>query len=430
MKNMNSKYFTIAVYAIAVFAFAIVFLLLGLNLTSFVSLIASFVDKIGSIFYGILFALILLPFVKLLDREYERLFCRKKPRHVLVAVFSLTTTYVVLLSVLFLSVGFIIPAVIDNFTVLYNRLAEFFGADNGFLSVIPALKEWFAETFETQSTVFAEVLDSLEAYIKENFLNVSNAGPLVAKIAAFFGLLFSQLSDIFLGLILSAYILASRRHISGVCGKIVVALFPEKFSVKFVVFFKRLYTNFCSFAASRIAVSFFVSVCVFFLSLIGGIPMYSVIVIILFIGQLVPTLGTLIGILLSSAIVLILDPWRAIFFIPALITLEIVAAHLVMPLLLKKALRPSSGTSAVIVLVGFSLLGPIGAFLSVPVFATLSVEFRTHLTSRLAKKNLPLSTESYENNSLRALLKESEKLSAKEETESASEEVLGEEKAE
>ena len=204
------------------------------------------------------------------------------------------------------------------------------------------------------------------------------------------------------------YLLASRKHISGICGKIVVAVFPERLAVKLVVFFKRLYINFCEFSSARIVVSFLVSICVFVLSLLGGIPMYSVIVIILFIGQLVPTLGTLIAVLLSSAIVLILDPWRAIFFIPALIILEIVAAHVLMPLLLKKALRPSCGASAVIVLIGFALFGSIGAFLAVPVFAALNVGFRTLLTARLAKKSLPLSTESYESTSIITILSDAE----------------------
>ena len=57
MKNMNQKYFTIAVYVLAVLAFSILFLLLGLNLGSFFSLIGNILDKLGSIFYGILFAL-------------------------------------------------------------------------------------------------------------------------------------------------------------------------------------------------------------------------------------------------------------------------------------------------------------------------------------------------------------------------------------
>lgn len=404
MKRFNQKYFTIAVYALAVFAFAVLFLLLGLNFQSFLSFVGSLLGKIGAIFYGIFFALILLPFVKMFDRMYTRLFCRKKPRGVLVAVFSLTTTYFLLLVLFFTSVAFLIPAAIDNFTELYDRLSTYFGTEIGASSPLAAVKDWLASVFKDYSPVFMDIIESLEAYLSESILNVQSAGSLVAKFASFLGFLFSQLSDIFLGLILSVYLLASRRSISGICGKLVVALFSERFAVKFVIFFKRLYTNFCDFASIRILISFVVFVSVFVLSWIAGIPMFSVIAIILFFTQLVPVLGTLIGILISSVIVLILSPVRAIFFIPALIALEIVVANLVTPLFLKKALRPTFGTSAVVVLVGYALLGVAGAFLAVPVYATLNVEFRAFLAARLAKKKMPISTEAYEKGDIGTIL--------------------------
>ena len=407
MKNMNQKYFTIAVYVLAVLAFSILFLLLGLNLGSFFSLIGNILDKLGSIFYGILFALVLLPFVKMFDKTYAALFCRKKPRKVLVAIFSLTTVYILLLALLFASVWFIIPAIVDNFTELYARLLEFFGASDGNISVvIDSLMTRLGEMFKTQSPILTELLSSLEEYLEANVLNLQNAGSLVAKVVAFIGVLISQLSDIFLGLIISVYLLASRRFISGICGKLVVAIFPEKAAIKFVVFFKRLYTDFCAFASSRILLSFLVCAGVFVLSWVGGIPMFSIIVIILFVSQLIPTLGTLIGVLASSAIVLILSPIRAIFFIPALIALELVTSYLVVPLFLQKKLRPSHGTCAVLVLIGYGLLGLVGAFLAVPVYATLSIEFRSFMAHRLARKKMPISTEAYEKKDIGTILKE------------------------
>lgn len=408
MKKLNQKYFTIAVYVLAVLAFSIVFLLFGLNLKTFFTFVGNILGKIASIFYGILFALILLPFVKMLERSFTNAFCRKKPRKFLVALFSLTTTYLLLLLVAFASVWFVIPALVDNFTELYERLLAYFGVADGNLSAaVGTVMEKLSAFVGKHSPFLVDLVASLEEYLEANVLNLQNAGSLVAKLVAFLGVLISQLSDIFLGLIISVYLLASRRVISGVCGKLVVAVFSEKHAVKLVVFFKRLYTDFCAFASSRILLSFVVCVAVFVLSWVGGIPMFSVIAIVLFLCQLIPTLGTFIGVLISSVIVLILSPVRAIFFIPALIAIEVLSTYLLMPLFLQKKLRPSHGTCAVLVLLGFALMGIVGAFLAVPVYATFSIEVRGILAHRLAKKKLPIATEAYENKDIQTILDES-----------------------
>ena len=407
MKKLNTKYFTIAVYVLAVFAFAIVFLLLGLNFRTFLSILGTVIGKISSLLYGILFALILLPFVKLFDRLYQRIFCKKRPRPVLVASFSLSTVSLLILGLGFLSVWFLIPATVDNFTALYNKLAEFFGIHGGTLeTLMPSLKSWLDNLFESNSPIVSDVLNGIMNYLEDTFFSVQSAGTLVSKIVAFLSLLFSELADVFIGLIIAVYLLASRRAISGVCGKLVVAIFPDKFAVKLVVFFKRFYTDFCSFASCRVLTSFLVCAAIFVLSWVGRIPLFSVIVLILFFTQLVPTIGTIIGVLISSLIVLILDPIRAIFFIPALIALEILVSYLVVPLFLTKKLRPSHGGTAVLVLAGYGLFGVIGAFLAVPVYATLNVEIRSLIAHRLAKKHMPIGNETYVKTPLEDILTE------------------------
>ena len=407
MKKMNTKYFTIAVYVLAVFAFATVFLLLGLNLRSFLFFIGSILGKISSLFYGIFFALILLPFVKAFDKMYQRLFCRKKPRPILVTTLSLTTTALLILGLAFVSVWFLIPATVDNFTELYNRLAEYFGIHGDTIdTLMPSLKAWLDNIFETNSPIVTDVLNGIKVYLEETFFSIQSASALVSKIVAFLSVLFSEFADIFIGLIISIYLLASRRAISGVCGKLVVAIFPDKFAVKLVVFFKRLYTDFCSFASCRVLTSFLVCAAIFVLSWVGRIPLFSVIVLILFFTQLVPTVGTIIGVLIASAIVLILDPVRAIFFIPALIALEVLISYLVVPLFLPKKLRPSHGGTAVLVLAGYALFGLVGALLAVPVYATLNVEIRSLIAHRLARKQMPIGNEVYEKSPLEDIITE------------------------
>ncbi len=406
MKPLNSKYFTIAVYAIAVIAFTVVFLLFGLYFGQFTLLVGDMLGKIASIFYAIAFALILLPFVKLFDKLYGKLICRKKEHPFLVSLFSITTVYLLLLSVIFVSIRFLIPAISNNFQELYASITGLFTEYSAKLSTdSPEFQAWLASFSESNSKLISDIIQSLQSYVQNALLNTENASVIASKLISFASGLISQLADIFLGLIISIYLLASRRFLSAICGKIVVAVFPEKFALKFVIFFKRLYTDFCAFSSARITFSFVVSTVVFVFSWIFRIPLFSVFVILLFFFQLFPAIGTVFGVVIASLIVVLLAPIKALIFIPALIAIEVLVSRLFMPLFMQKKLRPSYGLSTVLVIIGFALFGPIGGFLAVPLYATLNVEVRSFLAHRLAKKNMPIAGDIYAEHDLEDVLR-------------------------
>jgi predicted PurR-regulated permease PerM len=100
VKKLNSTYFTLAVYALAVIAFSLVFLLLCINFGAISSAVSGFLSGIGSILYGILFAFLLFPAVKRFDSLFEKVFSRKKPHPHLVSGFSIGVTLLIALGVI------------------------------------------------------------------------------------------------------------------------------------------------------------------------------------------------------------------------------------------------------------------------------------------------------------------------------------------
>lgn len=405
MKPLNTKYFTVAVYALAVIAFTVVFLLLGLHFGEFTAFVGGVIGKIASIFYGIIFALILLPFVKIGEKLYGNLFCRKKEHPFIVSAFSLASVYLLLLGIIFVSIRFLIPAVSKNFDELYGSVSAIIkDYSEKFSALSPSYQEWLSSLSESNSKLVSDILQNLQNYVQDNFLNFGSASALATRLFAFVTGLISQLANIFLGLIISIYLLASRRFLSAVCGKLVVAVFPEKFALKFVVFFKRLYTDFCAFSSVRISFSFVISAIVFISSWIFQLPLFSVFAVVLFFFQLFPSIGTVLGVAIASLIVALLSPVKALFFIPALIAVEIVGARVFMPLFMQKKLRPSYGLSTVLVIIGFALFGFVGGFLAVPIYATLNVEVRNFIAHRLVKKNMPISNAIYEEHDLEDVL--------------------------
>ncbi|MBQ9736430.1 MAG: AI-2E family transporter [Clostridia bacterium] len=389
MKKLNTKYFTIAVYALAVLAVSIVFLLFCINLGAITEAFGSFLSAIGSILYAILFAFLLLPAVKRLEPLFDKLFSKKKPHPHLASGFAIGVTYVLALGIAALIVIVIVPLLIDDINALTS-----------FLAVQKDRLDAFVEANRAQNAMLADLYDSVMDFFfgeGEGGFFSSALGSAIASAGTLLSIVFSQASNIFLGLILSIYLLASRRVLSSVIGKLVVAFIPKERTTGFVMFFKRLYTDFCAFAFNRLVVTLFFSVITFLICSLLGVRLRSVVVLLVLLSHLIPVIGPIVGTTLAIILVFLLSAgWKGFVFAAVVLTLEILCTNLVLPHLLPSKLRPPFALTAVLVLLCMSLFGVIGAFVAVPLYATIAAETRRFIIHRLAKKKLPVSAQAYE----------------------------------
>ena len=400
MKKINEKYFTVGVYALGVAAASVLFLLFCLNFKTVVSFLGNTISALASIFYGVLFAFLLLPLVKRFDTGYAKLLCKKKARPLLVTVLSVVSSYLIALILVGVTFGFIIPALIRN-------VKDFAAYINVAWSNLGAWAERQQDTFPFVYEYYQSLSDMLAGGSSQNgveipYFNLS-ANSIISTVTSLLSSVINQTSNIFMGLIISVYLLGARRVISGICGKLVVAFVPKKSVVPFVIFFKRLYTDFCAFAASRVLVVFFFSALVFLFCWLLNIPMFSILVVILLLSHLIPAIGPVVGDLVAITLAFLLNPVKGLFFMLFLIGIEVVATKVVFPLATPKKLRPPFGLTAVLVLAAGYFFGVVGAFCIVPAFATFNIEFRELLAHRLSKKGMPIATEVYEKTGLEEL---------------------------
>ena len=269
MKKLNSTYFTIAVYALAVIAFSLVFLLLCINFGAITSAVGSFLSAITSILYGVLFAFLLFPAVKRFDSLFEKIFSRKKPHPYLVSGVSIAVTLLLTLGVIAALLIVIIPRLITDAGELYRFILE----------TKARLDAFVAQNAATHPFLY-DLYQGLMAFLFGTGAENSLVNLLVSSLTGILSFIVGQISGIFMGLIIAIYLLASRRVISGITGKLVVALLPERHVNRFVLFFKRLYTDFASFSFNRLVIAFSFAGAVLLLGLLMKIPLLSVIVLL------------------------------------------------------------------------------------------------------------------------------------------------------
>ena len=381
MKKLNQHYFTVAVYAFAVIAFSLLFLMLCINFGVITSGVGNFLSAISSILYAILFAFLLFPAVKRFDLLYEKILAKKKPHPYLVSGFSIATTVILALGILVALLIVIIPRLVRDAGDLYAYVMD----------IKLQLDTFVAQNAEAHPMLADLYRAATNFLIGEGSSLLSGA---ISSLTGIFSAVIGQVSSIFMGLIIAVYLLATRRVISGITGKL--ALIPERFVNRFVLFFKRLYTDFSAFSFNRLLIAFIFSTAVFFLCLLLRVPLLSMVVLLILLSHLIPVVGPIIGTSLSIALVFILKgPWGFVYA-AVVLALEVLFTSVLLPHMLPKKLRPSYGVTAMMVLLSLALFGVIGAFVAVPLYATLSVEIRRLIVHRLAGKKLPVSTGAYE----------------------------------
>ncbi len=385
MKKLNERLFTIAVYVLIVILFTVLFGMIFFNLGTIFGFIKDVTVKLSSVFYAVIIALILLPVVRKLEHFFSKIFDKKKPHPRLCAAFAIIVSYLFALVLLGVCFGSIIPALIQD--INYLRVAS--------TPLLHSLRE-FLESGSQNGGILGSVLTALSDYINENLLSIlQNSSVLLSQAVDILSRAASEVANLFLGVMASIYILACRSIISGISAKLVVAIFSEKAAMRIVIFFKRLYSDFCSFAGARILSSICFATVTFLFSWLLGIPMLSVVTLVLLLSHLIPVVGSLVGDAVTVVLVLILLPQKVFFFTAVLLGLEILNSFLLLPGLTPKKLRPSYALVAALVVVAGGLFGVIGAFLAVPAYTTLHAELHPLLTHRLGKKNLPISTDAY-----------------------------------
>ena len=395
--QLNKQYALIAFYAFSVIVASLFFALVVFRIGSITELLKGALRSIRAIPYGILLALILYPFITVTTAAYSRLFEKKKPHPRLVSTLSMITVYFgmfLLIGILLLG---IIPPMIDTvgdlFSMLNGELTRLEGVLNDFLADMPFL----ADIAHQAGNVFNEFV--------KNILGADLAATATSLLTALIGETF----DILVGLVISIYLLAGRKMLSAVFGKLVAAILPSGGTHRFTMFVKRLYSNFTEFISARILSALFLGIAAYLLFWACGIPYYALLALIIVVCNLFPVFGTILSILFCGLVILVTRRAYTLPVLGILIALEIIDNLLIEKRTIPhKDLRPNVGVTLVLMLCGYALLGIIGALLAIPVFATIHNALRAFTIHLLNKKKLPTTINAYYDFNIRDYMDKSE----------------------
>lgn len=391
----NQKYFTIARYATLTIVVSALVILAIMNFDDLTSRISSITAVTTPIIIGIFCAYLLNPLMMRLENgmfgklaRSEKRSSRKKAR-----ALSLTTTMLFVLSVLILLVMLVLPQLINNLVALFNNLDGYTKDVYAFIDKITAKVPFLQELLKNP----VDDMDNWLSGIWDNYSDqiMGFAGNIASGVVS----VLDAMKNLFIGLTISIYLLAKKEMFIGQSKKMIFAFLKPERAQRFLHVCREASKKFLGSIIGKIVEAFFVGVLLFFACMIVGIPYTPLISAIMFLFNLIPFVGPIIGAVPCCLLLLLSSqPTMIIWFIIIVCILQTLDGNVFAPWILGDSTGLPAVWIIIALVIGGGFFNVLGMFLSVPVCAVVYMLFKDFVETRLKKRNLPRSTDEYVGN--------------------------------
>lgn len=292
--------------------------------------------------------------------------------------FSILAVYVALILLVTFIMVIIIPQLVNSIAVFADQVPSMTENLNNWISSLP-----FVENSGVDITKFmSENLLTVDRFVR--VLDLDNLDK-YAKSVANFG---STLFDVFMGVIISIYMLAERKNIKRAFMRFCRAYMPKKHMSRITSYAKMI----SDFIKRYIGCQLLDSCIVFILCLIVLSIMRteyaSVIALMIGAFNLIPYFGAIVAVFISALITLVTSGFmNAIILVVVLIVVQQLDANLIQPRLVASSLAIKPLLVIFGVIIGGGLFGVIGMFIGVPTVALISNIITDLVNKRNAVQN-------------------------------------------
>lgn len=382
--DFNEKIITVSAYVLICVFFFLMLLGIFLNLNDFSGFFSYLADILKPITYGLIVALIVTPLVGFYEAKAFRFIFPSKPKSKLRRGCAIVAAYLSVLLIIATVLLFVIPQLIDSYNFFQPRLANY----------LTSALDWLEENLP-YADVFAEQYHNMTEYFRTSVLSsLTSIDTQLPAIVAAFNRVISETWDSVLGMIVSIYLITSRRMLMAILRKVMTALFSQAARDRIYIVAGRLYRNFIDYTTGRLLYTL-INTAVFLVAMwVFRLPYYSIVACIIGIAGLVPVVGPLLGTLLAAFLIFITAPSRSMWYILLMLTLHLVCFAYIQPRIIKARVRRSVGVTLMAVLIMGALFGIVGLLAAVPVYVTIEETIKSKIDVMLYKKSLKKSESS------------------------------------
>ena len=392
-QNENTKYVKLGITGASVLAFGFAIMYILNQSQNIAAGIRGIFNILKPFLYGALIAYILAPMCNRMDDRFLKWFPNATEKQkkglkflsIAIAVISAVTIGVLLILL-------ILPQVWDSTVKIIRILPERLAYCNRMIDQIlqdqPQIRAYFNH--------FASQIESgLNDVLNANSSMMQTIQGIINNITVQLIEVFSVFKNMFLGFLIAVYLLASRKLFGAQARLLLYGIFPNKWAAIIEEEFRYTDKMFNGFFVGKIIDSAIIGVICFAGTTLMGFESAAFISVVIGVTNIIPFFGPFIGAIPCTLLLLLDNPWQALYFVIFIVILQQVDGNIIGP----KILGSSTGLSAFWVVFAILVFGGLwgfpGMLLGVPLMAVIYYVAQKTVSYFLKKRGLTTDTLAY-----------------------------------
>lgn len=361
------RYLKIGIIGAAILASGILCAFVLFKMPVIISVLKGITEILKPFLYGAVFAYLLAPLCNKIEEKLFQIFPKAKTKaRRFICFIAIVISLCVAIAVIWLIIMMIIPQVWDSVMKIIQMVPQ----------KLIVVNNWIEHMLENQPELqayFEEFSSQAESNI-DSLLNVDTIQKVQSIINSLSVQLFGVLGvvkNIFLGLLISAYLLGSRKLFGAQAGLILHGVFSDKWAK--IIEEEIRYTDkmFNGFLVGKIIDSAIIGLLCFAGTSIMGFEAPAFISVIIGITNIIPFFGPFIGAIPCGLLLLLENPMHCLYFIIFIFVLQQLDGNVIGPKILGNTTGVSSFWVLFAILLFGGMWGVVGMVIGVPLFAVI-----------------------------------------------------------
>lgn len=361
------RYLKIGITGAAILASGILCAFVLFKMPVIISVLKGITEILKPFLYGVVFAYLLAPLCNKIEEKLFQIFPKAKTKaRRFICFIAIVISLCVAIAVIWLIIMMIIPQVWDSVMKIIQMVPQ----------KLIVVNNWIEHMLENQPELqayFEEFSSQAESNI-DSLLNVDTIQKVQSIINSLSVQLFGVLGvvkNIFLGLLISAYLLGSRKLFGAQAGLILHGVFSDKWAK--IIEEEIRYTDkmFNGFLVGKIIDSAIIGLLCFAGTSIMGFEAPAFISVIIGITNIIPFFGPFIGAIPCGLLLLLENPTHCLYFIIFIFVLQQLDGNVIGPKILGNTTGVSSFWVLFAILLFGGMWGVVGMVIGVPLFAVI-----------------------------------------------------------
>lgn len=358
---MNKKYIKENIFIVT---YGLILFFIIHNLKFVLKTIDNLVAITLPVIFGIVLAFLLNIPMSFLERKIilliQKLKVDKKRAFKISRAISLLLVLLIFICVITFTINIVIPEIIKSFYIFIEKAPEQIKNIQGLL-----IKNYDNYLIDSVLSKIQEIDGDISKIIN-NLVQITFSGVLNITLG-----ITNILINFILGLIISIYILLEKETLKYQLKLLINTVATDKYKSSIIEILKLIYSKFKKYIFGQAIDSAILFIMIFISMTIFKIPYAIFISFILAICAAVPILGPLIGIIITTIIMIISGYKNILFFILIVVLMQQIEGNIIYPIVVGNSIGLSSLYIVVVVIVFSSLFGIFGVIIGVPLCGVL-----------------------------------------------------------